>query len=92
MIVSILKRQNFSEKIKQDWRGGLIAGVLGLITYATALYAFSIAPLAGLAALRETSVIFGAVLATFWLGESFGPRRIVLAIILAINLILMHTA
>jgi drug/metabolite transporter (DMT)-like permease len=92
LIVSILKRQHFSEKIKQDWCGGLIAGVLGLITYATALYAFSIAPLAGLAALRETSVIFGALLATYWLGESFGSRRIVLAIILAFGLILMHTA
>jgi len=69
-----------------------MAGFLGLITYTTALYAFSIAPIAGLAALRETSVIFGAILAALWLKENFGIRRIVLAIILAIGLILMHTA
>jgi len=92
LIVTALKRQGFIEKIQKDWRGGIIAGCLGIITYATALYAFSIAPIAGLAALRETSVIFGALLATFWLGEAFGLRRTVLAIILAIGLILMHMA
>lgn len=92
LIVSALNREHFTAKVKQDWRGGIFAGVLGLVTYTTALYAFSIAPLAGLAALRETSVIFGALLATYWLGEAFGLRRIALAIILAIGLILMHTA
>jgi len=40
--------------------------------------------------MRETSVIFGAVLATIWLKEAFGFRRIVLAIILAFGLVLMH--
>ena len=86
----LLKRYNFKAYILADWRGGILAGLFGLITYTTALYAFSIAPIAGLAALRETSVIFGAILAVFWLKESFGKRRIILAIILALGLILMH--
>ena len=42
--------------------------------------------------LRETSVIFGAILAALWLKENFGLRRVILAIILAIGLILMHIA
>lgn len=90
IMVSFLKRYNFKAYILADWRGGILAGLFGLITYTTALYAFSIAPIAGLAALRETSVIFGAILAVFWLKESFGKRRIILAIILALGLILMH--
>lgn len=92
LIVSALRRKNLKEKIKANWRGGVFAGFLGLTTYTTALYAYSLAPLAGLAALRESSVIFGALLATFWLKEAFGVRRIILAIILAIGLILMHMA
>jgi len=92
IMVSYLKRQNLKTRIVTDLKGGIMAGFLGLITYTTALYAFSIAPIAGLAALRETSVIFGAILAALWLKENFGIRRIVLAIILAIGLILMHTA
>lgn len=91
-IVALMRKKGLKAKIKADWRGGIIAGVLGLMTYATALYAFSLAPIAGLAALRETSVIFGALLATLWLKEAFGVRRIILAIILAIGLILMHMA
>jgi drug/metabolite transporter (DMT)-like permease len=87
-----MRQDGLKAKIKTDWRGGMIAGILGLVTYTTALYAFSLAPIAGLAALRETSVIFGALLATLWLKEAFGVRRIILAIILAIGLILMHMA
>ena len=92
VIVSVLKRDNLKARIAADVKGGVMAGGLGLVSYTTALYAFSIAPIAGLAALRETSVIFGAILATLWLKESFGIRRGILAIILALGLILMHTA
>lgn len=92
VMVSLLKRQNLKARIATDLKGGIMAGLLGLVTYTTALYAFSIAPIAGMAALRETSVIFGAILAAVWLKESFGLRRVILAIILAIGLILMHIA
>ena len=91
ILISFLKRENLKAKIKANYKGGIMAGILGLISYSIALYAFSIAPIAGLAALRETSVIFGAILATLWLKEDFGARRTVLAIILAFGLILMHT-
>ncbi len=92
LIVTAMKWEGLKEKIKLDWQGGIVAGLFGLITYTTALYAFSLAPIAGLAALRETSVIFGATLATLWLKEAFGLRRVILAIILAFGLILMHMA
>jgi len=92
IMVGIIKRKNLKVRIATDLNGGIMAGLLGLVTYTTALYAFAIAPIAGLAALRETSVIFGAILATLWLKESFGMRRGILAIILALGLILMHTA
>ena len=90
ILISFLKRKNLKAKFTKDYKGGIMAGVFGLISYSMALYAFSIAPIAGLAAIRETSVIFGAILASLWLKEDFGRRRIVLAIILAFGLILMH--
>ena len=92
ILVSFIKRDTLKARVLKDYKGGIIASLLSLITYGTALYAFSIAPIAGLAALRETSVIFGAILAALWLKEDFGVRRISLAIILAFGLILMHTA
>ena len=92
LMVGFLKRKNLKARIATDLKGGILAGIFGAITYATALYAFAIAPIAGMAALRETSVIFGAILAALWLKENFGLRRVILAIILAIGLILMHIA
>lgn len=49
--------------------GGLISGA----AYALVLYAKSIAPLGMVSALRETSVIFAALIGVIWLGE--GPRN-----------------
>ena len=84
------KGKSLLDKIKLDIRDGILAGGLGLITYSTALYAFSLSAIAPLAALRESSVIFGAVFATILLKEPFGGRRISLAVLLVAGLALMH--
>jgi uncharacterized membrane protein len=46
--------------------------------------------MAHVAALRETSVIFGALIGTIVLRESFGYRRIVAAVMVVSGLLLMH--
>lgn len=46
--------------------------------------------MAHVAALRETSVLFAALIGTFLLGEPFGKRRIVAAGIIVAGLILMN--
>jgi drug/metabolite transporter (DMT)-like permease len=40
-------------------------------------------------ALRETSVIFGAVLGTIVLREGFGPRRIAAAMLVTVGIVLL---
>ena len=89
-LFSIWKRQGLLDRIKLDMRGGILAGGLGLVTYSTALYAFSLSAIAPLAALRESSVIFGAIFAAILLKEPFGNRRISLAALLVAGLTLMH--
>jgi drug/metabolite transporter (DMT)-like permease len=46
--------------------------------------------MANVAALRETSVLFAALIGTVLLGESFGARRIAAAVVIAAGLILMN--
>ena len=89
-LFAIWKRKNLRSKIRKDMRGGMLAGGLGVVTYSTALYAFSLSAVAPLAALRETSVIFGAIFAAILLKEPFGGRRIALAALLVAGLALMH--
>ena len=56
---------------------GLLAGVLSVLGFLAFLLAAQRLPLGPVVALRETSVIFGAIIGTLVLKEGFGPRRIV---------------
>lgn len=69
---------------------GVAAGALTIGSYGLALYGFSIAPVAYIAALRETSVVFAALLGWLLLKEGFGPRRTIAALTLAGGLILFR--
>jgi phosphonate utilization associated putative membrane protein len=53
----------------------LAGGIASLASYAIALWAMTHAPVASVAALRETSVLFGALIGVWWLRERFGVQR-----------------
>jgi drug/metabolite transporter (DMT)-like permease len=55
---------------------GVVGGGFSLAAYAIVLWAMTRAPIAAVAALRETSVLFAAVLGSLWLKEGFGWRRL----------------
>ena len=61
----------------QHWRRVLVGGVFTLFSYPIVLWAMTRAPVALVAVLRETSVLFAAVLGALFLGERFTPRRLV---------------
>ena len=68
------------------WSAALIANT----GYGIAIYALALGPMAHVAALRETSVLFGALMGTLLLGEPFGVRRVVAAAVIVSGLILMN--
>lgn len=57
------------------WRTGLPAGALSLGSYWIVLWAFTRAPVALVAALRETSVLFAMLIGVFLLKEQAGAWR-----------------
>jgi len=65
-------------------------GLMATIGYAIALWALSRAPMASVASLRESSVLFAAIIGTRLLGESLGRRRVVSACVLVVGLILVQ--
>ena len=64
--------------------------MLPLFSFSAALYGFSIAPVAYISAMRETAVVFAALMGWFFLREGFGARRTLAAVILAGGLSLMQ--
>lgn len=60
----------------RHWRRALVGGACSVGAYAIALWAMTRAPVALVAVLRETSVIFAAVLAALVLKEKLTRRRV----------------
>ena len=60
----------------QHWWRGVVGAVLSGLSYGIALWAMTRAPVAVVAALRETSVIFGALIGAWLLKEGHIRERI----------------
>ena len=64
---------------------GAVGGGIGVASYMLILFAFANASVASVAALRETGVVFAALIGAFVLRERFGKRRIPAAILVALG-------
>jgi drug/metabolite transporter (DMT)-like permease len=73
-----------------SWRSGLIGGAMQVFSYSVALWAMTLAPIALVAALRETSVLFGAGIAVIWLGEPLRKARVFAALLIVCGLVLIR--
>ncbi|MFD5032471.1 EamA family transporter [Streptomyces sp. NPDC058405] len=72
---------------------GLLGAVLSLIAYGLVLWAQTRAPLAPVAALRESSIIVGAAIGAVFFKERFGTPRIAAAGLMVVGISLMlHTS
>jgi len=61
---------------RSEWKPGLAAGALSIVTYGLALWALRLGATPRLAALRETSVLFAVVIAVVFLKERATPARL----------------
>lgn len=64
------------ERMQKRWFSSLVGSVLTIGSYGIVLWAMTVAPIPAVAALRETSVIFAAMLGAWLLKERMGPWRI----------------
>ena len=76
--------------MRRFWRRGFAGGALQLLSYGIAIWAMTAAPIAIVATLRETSVLFGAVIAVVVLKEPLRAARIVAACLIVCGLILIR--
>jgi drug/metabolite transporter (DMT)-like permease len=76
--------------LRRTWWRGVIGGLIANVGYGIAIYALVLGPMAHVAALRETSVLFGALMGTLLLGEPFGVRRVAAAFVIVVGLVLMN--
>ena len=70
-----MRRQAITLLPRGTWGKGVISSVCSIGSYGLALWAMTQAPIALIAALRETSVLFGTAIAALLLHEKFGRMR-----------------
>ncbi|KIF59853.1 EamA family transporter [Pseudomonas koreensis] len=67
----------------------VVGGLVSLLAYAIVIYAMSEAPLGAVSALRETSVLFAALLGYLFLGEKLTVRRMLACVVIASGAIII---
>ena len=75
LIVFARRKWAVGPYIRERWPIGLVGAAASIGSYAVALWAMTQAPVATVAALRETSVLFAALLGVWFLKEVFTLRR-----------------
>ncbi len=92
MVVFALARRGTSilRDTRSYWKLGLLGGALSVTSYWIAIWAMTVAPIAIVAALRETSVLFGALIAVVILKEHLRPARIIAALMIVAGLALIR--
>ena len=83
-------RTGMTLALRRFWPRGLIGGALQAFSYGIALWAMTLAPIAIVAALRETSVLFGALIAVLLLKEPLRAARMVAAALIVGGLVLIR--
>jgi drug/metabolite transporter (DMT)-like permease len=87
VLIFALKKEQLLPYVRRFWLRGLVGGVLSAGAYGVVLWAMTRAPVAAVAALRETSVIFAALIGAWLLKEGHIARRIAGAVTVAAGVI-----
>jgi drug/metabolite transporter (DMT)-like permease len=86
----LVRRRALGEFLRREGLSAFGGGMMATVGYVITLWAMSRAPMAAVASLRESSVLFGAILGSRLLGEPFGRRRVMAASLLVVGLVLVQ--
>jgi drug/metabolite transporter (DMT)-like permease len=74
-VAALWRGPGFFADIAKRWQKGLAGGAAAFFGYGLVVYATTQAPVALVAALRESSVLFAALIGVFAFGEPIGRRK-----------------
>ncbi|WP_347265985.1 DMT family transporter [Paracoccus sp. (in: a-proteobacteria)] len=88
----VARRDDFLGAMRQYMLAGLVGGIGTSASYGLALWAMTLAPVAMVSALRETSILFGAAISGLILRETVGRARIAAACLIAAGAMALRLA
>ncbi len=88
LITLLWKRREMWRIAKSNMAIGIAGGAMQVAAYWIIVWALTVAPMGMVSALRETSVLFAALISTFVLKEGFGVWRFVSASLVMLGLVI----
>jgi len=88
-LFALWRGRDFLKSAATQWRAGLVAGALSILSYGLALAALRIGATPRLAALRETSILFATAIAVAFLHERLTRSRVSGIVSIAIGAIVL---
>jgi drug/metabolite transporter (DMT)-like permease len=85
----LVRREGLLRSIRSIWLPCLGGGAISLLAYGLVLWAQTHGSLAPISALRETSIILGALIGTLVFHERFGRQRVIASIFVAAGIVLL---
>lgn len=86
------RRGRIRASLKQVGSQGVLGGLIAGSGYSIVLWALSTAPMGLVASLRETGVVFAALIGVFWLKEALGLQRIIGSVVVAVGVAALSLA
>ena len=83
----ILRGPNLIPRGRREWGAGMFAAVASYAAYAISVWAMTKAPIAVVAALRETSILFAVLIGWAVFGDSLSRGKIIAAVIIVTGVI-----
>jgi drug/metabolite transporter (DMT)-like permease len=92
VIAVAVRRRGFPGIFRADVRRGLLGGLVSMTAYSLVLWAQTRGTLAGVATLRETSILIGCLIGTVLFRERFGGTRLLASLGVVTGILLIaHT-
>jgi drug/metabolite transporter (DMT)-like permease len=85
LILIIWRGRADSFRLDAEAASSALGGIVSMIAYAIVIWAASVSPMGPISALRETGVVFAALLGRMFLGERLGPGRLAACTIVAVG-------
>jgi drug/metabolite transporter (DMT)-like permease len=87
-----LRRGRALEEARKTWKAGVFAGLMSLAAYWIVIWAMTLAPMALVSAVRETSMIFAVLFGVFFLKERLDLARLASTAVTLIGAVMLKTS
>jgi len=89
VLALVRRRRCLPVLLRRHGAAGLAGGAISLAAYSIVLWAQTSGALAPIAALRESSIVFGAIIGAVFLREPLGHRRTLAAVVVLSGIVLL---